>query len=133
MQKIKYHKVNNGKYIYELDEALETPTEVHPECTATILYKGRHIIVLTAAGTLYIEPPYQWDGPSGPVRHTPEFMRGSLIHDALYQLIRSGKIPKKHRYDADLELYHACVQDGMSDGMAAVVYYAVRLFGWLFI
>ena len=39
-------------------------------------------------GLLTIRKGYAWDGPSGPTIDTKDFMRGSLVHDALYQLLR---------------------------------------------
>ncbi len=33
---------------------------------------------------------YAWDGPSGPTIDSKNFMRGSLVHDALYQLMREA-------------------------------------------
>ena len=55
-------------------------------------------------------------------------MRGSLVHDALYQLIREGELPKELRVDADKVLRRACLADGMSRFRAWYVYKAVRMF-----
>jgi len=38
-------------------------------------------------GKLTIYAGYAWDGPSGPSIDTLTFMRASLVHDALYQLL----------------------------------------------
>lgn len=46
--------------------------------------------VLTVDGDLSIRRGYSWDGPSGPTIDTGTFMRGSLVHDFLYQLLREG-------------------------------------------
>jgi len=56
-------------------------------------------------------------------------MRGSLIHDALYQLIRLGELPKELRIEADKVLKRACLADGMSRFRAWYVYKSVRMFG----
>lgn len=64
-------------------------------------------------GFLLIKKGYCWDGPSGPTYDTESAMRASLIHDALYQLIRMGKLPPSHRKDADKLLYKICLEDGM--------------------
>ena len=57
-------------------------------------------------------------------------MRGSLVHDALYQLMRNNFISKvKWRKSADRELRKICLEDGMSFIRAWGVYQAVRLFG----
>ncbi len=52
-------------------------------------------------GILIIKKGYAWDGPSGPTIDTLNFMRGSLVHDALYQLMRMGKILYSYKDHAD--------------------------------
>ena len=69
---------------------------------------------LSTNGHLTIRSGYAWDGPSGPTIDTKNFMRGSLVHDALYQLMRLGLISASHREAADLELRRICREDGMS-------------------
>lgn len=86
-------------------------------------------IELDDDGVLEIGVNYAWDGPSGPTIDTPSFMRGSLVHDALYQLIREGKLPCRLRRTADRLLRELCVEDGMWRWRAAYVYASVRLFG----
>jgi len=41
-------------------------------------------------GGLLIKAGYSWDGPSGSAIDTKNFMQGSLVHDALYQLLREN-------------------------------------------
>lgn len=77
---------------------------------------------------LDIKKGYAWDGPSGPAIDTSNFMRGSLVHDALYQLIRQGHLPPHYRRVADKELKRLCLEDGMSRIRAWWVYETVRLF-----
>ena len=86
-------------------------------------------IVLSSAGRLTIKRGYAWDGPSGPAIDTKNFMRGSLVHDALYQLMREGHLPQTYRRDADKELKRICLEDGMSAMRAWWVYEGVRLGG----
>lgn len=77
-----------------------------------------------------VKKGYAWDGPSGPTIDTKNFMRGSLVHDALYEMIRLGFLEKNiYRILADQELYRICREDGMSWLRANVVYYSVRIFG----
>ena len=45
-------------------------------------------ISLSIDGLLTIKDGYAWDGPSGPTIDTPNFMTPSLVHDAIYQLMR---------------------------------------------
>lgn len=86
-------------------------------------------IHLNKNGVINIKQGYAWDGPSGPTIDTKNFMRGSLIHDALYQLMREGLLPESRRELADDELRHICREDGMSWLRAWWVYKAVRAFG----
>jgi hypothetical protein len=55
-------------------------------------------------------------------------MRGSLIHDALYQLIREGHLPQKERFMADKILQQICLEDGMSRIRAWWVFVGVSKF-----
>ena len=64
-------------------------------------------------GWVIIKAGYAWDGPSGPTFDTRSFMRGSLIHDALYQLMRMSLLPQHHRSEADDCLVMICDEDGM--------------------
>jgi hypothetical protein len=80
-------------------------------------------------GILIIKKGYAWDGPSGPTIDTLNFMRGSLVHDALYQLMRMGKILYSYKDHADRLLQKICIDDGMSKVRAWGVYQAVKLFG----
>ncbi len=84
---------------------------------------------LDAEGLLGIAHGYAWDGPSGPTIDTLNFMRGALVHDALYQLMRMEKIPFSYRDHADQLLRAICLEDGMSKFRAWYVYQAVKLFG----
>ena len=84
---------------------------------------------ITPDGVLTILRGYAWDGPSGPTIDTKSFMRGSLVHDALYQLIRTGLLPESERHVADKVLGRLCREDGMWRARAWWVYKAVRLAG----
>ena len=86
-------------------------------------------IQLDNEGNLTIKKGYAWDGPSGPTIDTKTFMRGSLIHDALYQLMRENHLDhKKYRDQADRILQKICKEDGMWSFRAWYVYHGVRLF-----
>jgi len=71
---------------------------------------------------------YAWDGASGAI-NTATFIRGSLVHDALYQLIREGCLDPKYRFEADNEMRSINIASGMSGLRAWYTYQAVRLFG----
>jgi len=120
---MKYRKLR--KYKYQTVE----PTQVEvPIIGLSIITK---FITLTYDGRLCVRAGYAWDGPSGPTLDTRTFMRGSLAHDALYQLIREGLLPPEARRTADEILYRLCREDGMGWVRAQYVYRSVRLFGGL--
>ena len=56
-------------------------------------------------------------------------MRGSLVHDALYQLMREQALPLTYRQAADDLLKEICLQDGMPRLRAWYVHKAVSWFG----
>ena len=64
-------------------------------------------------GMVVVNPGYAYDGPSGPTIDTKNSMRGSLIHDVLYQLMRMGNLKPDYREAADDELYKALIEDKM--------------------
>jgi hypothetical protein len=70
-------------------------------------------ITLTPDGFLDIKAWYAWDGCSGPTYDDDTNMRGGLIHDALYQLMRLGLLPMECRAIADKILKQECLKDGM--------------------
>ncbi len=114
-----------GGYKYQLVEEYSVSTDVIPEEDVRTDF-----IDLDLTGRLVIRRGYAWDGPSGPTIDTSDFMRGSLVHDALYQLMRGGKISKARWRDAaDRLLRHMCRDDGMGFIRAWVVYQGVRRFG----
>lgn len=92
-----------------------------------VAISGKWIIVKDSF--LCIRQAYAWDGPSGPSIDTKTFMRSSLVHDALYQLIRENIIPFSYRKQADQEMRKINIEDGMNKFRAWYTYWAVRLFG----
>ncbi len=117
---MKYRHLHGYKY-----ELIEDVT------VASIAAVGKSPPYITFLGsTMTVNAGYAWDGPSGPGIDTPNFMCGSLIHDAYYQLMREGHLnAKKWRKYADEELRRICIEDGMSKFRAWYVYRAVRIWG----
>jgi hypothetical protein len=81
-------------------------------------------------GKLIIGKGYAWDGPSGPTWDDKTNMRGSLIHDALYQILREGAFEGRAfvREHADELLRDICIEDGMNKLRANVWCFMVRHF-----
>ncbi|BCS54792.1 hypothetical protein [Geobacter sp. SVR] len=120
VEKIKYR----DGYKYQLASGYSIQVSVFPTKHIATEY-----IVLSMTGVLIINEGYAWDGPSGPTIDSKNFMRGSLVHDALYQLMRGGLISERWREQADKELQRICIEDGMWKIRAWWVYRAVRDFG----
>ena len=115
-----------GGYKYQLAEVYKVQTTIKPAVAISTPF-----IRLDLAGVLTILKGYAWDGPSGPTVDTKSFMRGSLVHDALYELMRKGFLdPLTHRITADKLLRQMCKEDGMYSVRAWWVYHSVRKFGY---
>ena len=109
-------------YKYQLAEKYVEDITIKPKNDIVTFY-----ITLNSGGTLRLRKGYAWDGPSGPTFDTRNFMRGSVVHDALYQLMREGHLnPDDWREAADDELKRLCLQDGMSKSRAWWVHKGVR-------
>jgi hypothetical protein len=113
------------RYKYVLVEDYRHQTGLRPGAPVDIA----PVLHLAADGLLTIQKGYAWDGPSGPTWDTRNFMRASLVHDALYQLMREERLPRMYRDTADQLLRQICLEDGMCSICAWWVYHAVRLFG----
>lgn len=85
---------------------------------------------LYSDGRLVIAKDYAWDGPSGPTINSESSMRGSLVHDALYQLIREGLLPASLKPTCDWELAEICIEDGMWRWRARAWEFMLVQFGW---
>jgi hypothetical protein len=117
--------VYNSGYKYQLKQSFQLVIDLRPAAAIKTEF-----INLSVAGLLEIKKGYAWDGPSGPTFDTLTFMRGSLVHDALYQLMREQHLDREtHRDGADRLLQRLCIEDGMSTLRAAIVYQSVRRFG----
>ena len=111
-------------YKYQLVKAYPLPIKIRPN---RLINTG--FIKLTMGGILTIKSGYAWDGASG-APDTKNIMRASLVHDALYQLMRQKDLDHlKDRKPADELLRDICIEDGMSKRRADLVYRAVRIFG----
>ena len=117
MKRIKY----KSGYKYQLHADYTVKVSIKPPNRVV-----RPYITLSTNRTLLTRRGYAWDGPSGPTFDTKNFMRASLVHDALYQLMRQKVISRRWRLEADKELKRICLEDGMSNIRAGYVYRSVR-------
>lgn len=108
-------KYSESNYKYQLEEDLFYQTNFRFD--ADIFIAG--YIYLDKNGLLRIYRGYAWDGASGPTIDTKSSIRGSCIHDALYQLIREGLLDISLRESADIILEKVCIEDGMFSWRAA--------------
>jgi len=119
----KYIHYKQG-YKYQLSVGIVLYVTIYPEKQIETDY-----LILTPEGRLTIKKGYAWDGATGAI-DSKNFMRGSLVHDALYQLMREGLLDAdKWREPSDSILQALCRADGMSRFRAWYVYKAVQLLG----
>ena len=116
-----YYDKRNWKY--ELADNYRTVVRILPEADIHSEY-----ITLNRAGVLSIGTAYAWDGPSGPTHDDAQGMLASLVHDALYQLMRERILPHTWRKMADKELVLIAKECGMPWCRRRAWYRAVRLF-----
>jgi hypothetical protein len=111
-------------YRYQLAAAYSVQVNIFPDALIRTEF-----IDLTPDGWLTMRRGYAWDGASGPTLHTRNTFRGSLVHDALYQLMREEHLPRSWRRAADLEMQRILCEDGMTQARAFLWYRAVRRCG----
>ena len=97
-------------YKYQVYEDYSIQTTVKPK---EIIFLD--FIVLEENGMMHIKKGYAWNGANFPAIDTKNFMIGSLIHDALYQLMDEGYLdPVIWKPRADKELVRLTWNDEMS-------------------
>jgi len=111
-------------YKYQLFSDRMEPTKIYPFKNIVTQH-----IELDTDGNLTIKKGYAWDGPSGPVIDSKCKMRGSLAHDALYQLSRGGHLTDGDMVKADELFRLICIEDGLAKWRARLYYIALRKFG----
>ncbi len=126
---IVFPKEGNIEYVrgykYQLKE---TRRFLIPSLSDYAGYEGT-FIEIQEGGLLVIKAGYAWDGASGPTMDTKTSMRGSLVHDPLYELMRIGILPQSFRAVADEALKQVCVLDKMWKWRASLWQKALSLFG----
>ena len=112
-------------YKYELLETYSIKTSLRPKNRI-----GNQYVFIDINGYLVLKKGYRWDGPSGPALDTEDFMRGSLVHDGIYQLIREGFLSFWRKIFADRLMAIVNNQDGMHWFRVGYTWLAVTIFGY---
>lgn len=132
-----WNEIKDKKYKYEVVSPYTTLVNTHPPVSFNNDFFSLH-----KSGLLIIREGYRWDGASGPMIDTISTMRASCVHDALYQMIRMGGIPKNMKAKADEEFARILKEDyhptnkfsqAWSHFRAAYAHTAVKIFGGLFL
>ena len=112
-------------YKYQLAEDFSMMIPIHPVENIITQY-----ICLSTKGYLTISSGYAYDGPSGPTIDRPKqhVLVGALVHDALYQLLRLGLLPKKLRREVDRLAYQIWLNSGMWKWRAKIWLKGLRRF-----
>ncbi len=110
-------------YKYQLVEDYTIQTKIIPSKNIKTDY-----LELSKDGLLVIKKGYCWDGASG-YPDLKTIIRGSLIHDSFFQLLRFNLIEKRYKKEADNLLYKCCLKDGMYKWNAKLVLWGVQKFG----
>jgi len=123
---MKLRKLINYKYKLEEDIAFSTGVLGFEISTKYIELKNH--------GVLVIRKGYMWDGVTGLPRFATDAIlkhtaRGSLLHDAFYQLIRLRLLPAYLKHKIDLEMKKQFEFDGLNKTVASMFYQAVKNFG----
>jgi hypothetical protein len=130
---VKFHiDPNDDRWPYVLDEDVQYV--LGPEWKDAY-GKGNSWVEISKIGVLMIHArvngkEFRWDGASGPAIDTITFFLASLIHDALYQLIREGILPEDpFRSLSDAVMRRVAKDQGMGFLRRWWTWAAVRLFG----
>lgn len=109
-----------GKHIIKKNTYYKTDVEGH-----MAFCKGA---ILLPSGCMALKKGFTWDG-ADVVRDNKINLMPSAVHDALYQMITNGSLPKKERVNADKTYTRMCRKNGQGWLMNKASYYALRLFG----
>ena len=119
---MRYHTLpRSWKYELDEDETFALDIDTHA-CVETELWSIKRTIVHVRAG-------YRWDGPSGPTIDTETAMRGSLLHDVLWQAIEEGLLAPRFQRMADRMFRKVLREDGMLWPRRRLWWFAVHLAG----
>ena len=111
---------------YTVDFAVTIRTIVYPPETV----KTR-LLTLTTHGDLTIGQGWQFDGATWIPDRTKTVMRAAMCHDAIYELIRQGRLEKAMQGQADSCFLCMCMEDGIPRWRANFYYFVLSKIGHL--
>ncbi len=106
-------------YKFQLHEMKIVSTGIFPNSPIETRF-----IKMNTNGTITIMEGYAWDGATG-AWNTKNLITPSLVHDALYQLIRTRNLGTNKRRMADNLLKTMCLNNGMTRFRAWYIHRAV--------
>jgi len=118
-----YRELDDYKYQVRISLLIQTQITGIDVNTEIMEYLG-----LDVSGLLFIKSGYAWNGSNwSSDKHA---MIASLVHDALYQLMRLELLSRTmFRKPADALYRDLCIAEGMSKIEAAIRYRGLRWFG----
>lgn len=119
---LQYKELRDWKYQTACNYAIRIPIKPKRDIHTAL-------VDLDQFGNLTIRSGYAWDGASGPTFDTRKTIIPSLIHDAIYQLIRMGVLPESDRRKADLILKEAMLACGIAKWRYTLWYWGVWFAG----
>ena len=122
---MKFRKVKKH-YITHEDKRYILKGEFPGNIKASVVIIG---YIYLYGSTILIKKGYKWDGASGPTWDDMTNYDSSLVHDALCQLMREGKLSMSYWKAAAEELRVISLDHGMNKYRAWAWYWAVRAFG----
>ena len=120
------HMFYRSGYKYQLDKDYHIETRIKPPKEIDTQF-----ISVKEDGSMIVKSGYAWDGTSGLIIDTDGNLRASLVHDALYQLMRKGKLKprKKYKNKADKLFRSMCKDDKVLSPIAQLYYEALKKLG----
>lgn len=115
---MRYRKLYN--YKYQLRETFTGITRIPGLAVTEYIVLENNILTLKNG--------YAWNGVSY-MPDTKPLIIASLIHDAIYQLIRLKMVSYDYRKVADKHFRETAIASGMNKGLANTLYRGLRMFG----
>ena len=103
---MKYKEIDHEEYKYQTTEDYRHKLSFNPQTKIEGAF-----YTLNESGDLLIKKGYAWDGASGGMIDTESTMRAALVHDVLYQMIRSCELDLMWKEPSDNEFRLIQIED----------------------